>query len=427
MASASVVVVRVNDTESPGRSSSATSWNGVVTAAVRSGSPSTACSSARESSSAPRCSRTSRSVSVSLPVLVSSPLTVTATPGSSVRGSRRVSRTLTGRSSAAASVAAGSPGAAVATGGSTASGTLSTPASARAIVVPRVARRGPRTADRPGTDRRLTTAPRRRSSPRGRLLCSPVSSPARSRAVGEERGRPLDQRPLVGVGEPGAELVEGNPGDLGHLDVGVGQSSPDGAQQEVVHGLVHPAAVGDEPEVDDAERGDDLADDAGLLGDLPDGGVLRGLALLDVALGQRPQQPAAAVGAADEGGARPRDGVVRDHQAPGGGLVDPPQPAARAPSPARPSHARRVARVRRQLREHRSEEGRWARSRTGVHSPRHYPGSSCPVSPPLPRQLPSPCRPPSRRPCASSSTSPPSWPGWGSASPTPASRCTSSV
>src|SRR5919202_387510 len=285
MASASVVVVRVNDTESPGRSSSATSWNGVATAAVRSGSP-----------------------------------------------------------SAAASVAAGSPGAAVATGGSTASGTLSTPAGARAIVVPRVARRWPRTADRPGTDRRLTTAPRRRSSPRGRLLCSPVSSPARSRAVGEERGRPLDQRPLVGVGEPGAELVEGHPGDLGHLDVGVGQGSPDGAQQEVVHRLVHPAAVGDEPEVDDAERGDDLADDPGLLRHLPDGGVLGGLPLLDVALGQRPQQPAAPVGAPDEGGTGFGHPVVGDHQAPGRGLVDPAQPAAGASSPARPSHARRVAR-----------------------------------------------------------------------------------
>ncbi len=72
-----------------------------------------------------------------------------------------------------------------------------------------------------------------------------------------------------------------------------------------MHGLVHAAAVGDEPEVDDPERGDDLADDPGLLRDLADGGVLGGLALLDVALGQRPEQPAAPVGAADQGGAGP--------------------------------------------------------------------------------------------------------------------------
>ncbi len=40
----------------------------------------------------------------------------------------------------------------------------------------------------------------------------------------------------------------------------------------------------------------------------------------------------------------PVHAVVGDHQAPGGGLVDPAQPAAGASAPARPSHARRVAR-----------------------------------------------------------------------------------
>ena len=40
----------------------------------------------------------------------------------------------------------------------------------------------------------------------------------------------------------------------------------------------------------------------------------------------------------------PVHGVVGHHQAPGGGLVDPAQPAAGASAPARPSHARRVAR-----------------------------------------------------------------------------------
>jgi hypothetical protein len=105
-----------------------------------------------------------------------------------------------------------------------------------------------------------------------------------------------------------------------------------------------PSGIGDEPEVDDAERRDDLADDPGLLGDLADGGVLRGLALLDVALGQRPEEAAAAVGAPDEGSAGPGDTVVGHHQTPGGGLVDPAQPAAGASAPARSSHASRVAR-----------------------------------------------------------------------------------
>src|SRR4051812_14539771 len=168
--------------------------------------------------------------------------------------------------------------------------------------------------------------------------------PASSRAVGQQGGRPLDQCPLVGVGQTSGELREGDPGDLGHLDVGVGERPPDRAEQEVVHRLVHAAALGDEPEVDDPERCHDLADDPGLLRHLADGGVLGGLALLDVPLGQRPQEAAAAIGAPDEGGARLVHPVVGDHQAPGGGLVDPAQPAAGAPASARPSHARRVAR-----------------------------------------------------------------------------------
>src|SRR4051794_26294536 len=168
--------------------------------------------------------------------------------------------------------------------------------------------------------------------------------PASSRAVGQQGGRPLDQCPLVGVRQPSGELREGDPGDLGHLDVGVGERPPDRAEQEVVHRLVHAAALGDEPEVDDPERCHDLADDPGLLRHLADGGVLGGLALLDVPLGQRPQEAAAAIGAPDEGGARLVHPVVGDHQAPGGGLVDPAQPAAGAPASARPSHARRVAR-----------------------------------------------------------------------------------
>src|SRR3954453_17047560 len=168
--------------------------------------------------------------------------------------------------------------------------------------------------------------------------------PASSRAVGQQGGCPLDQCPLVGVGQTTGELGEGHPCDLGHLDVGVGERSPDRAEQEVVHRLVHAAALGDEPEVDDAEGGDDLAHYPGLPRPLADGGVLGGFPLLDVPLGQRPEEATAAIRAADEGSTGLVHPVVGDHQAPGGGLVAPAHPAAGAPAPARPSHARRVAR-----------------------------------------------------------------------------------
>ena len=104
-------------------------------------------------------------------------------------------------------------------------------------------------------------------------------------------------------------------------------SSPrDGPQQEVADRLVDPSPVGDEPEVDGAELADDLAADAGLLGDLADRGLLGGLTRFDVALGQRPQQPALPVGAADQGAARHVPIQIED-QAAGAELVDPTQPA----------------------------------------------------------------------------------------------------
>ena len=79
--------------------------------------------------------------------------------------------------------------------------------------------------------------------------------------------------------------------------------------------------------------------------------------LADVLSRAAPEEAAAAVGPPDEGSAGTCLRVVSHHQAPGGGLVDPAQPAAGASTPARPSHVRRVARA------------------------SHYPGSSCPQSP----------------------------------------------
>ena len=68
----------------------------------------------------------------------------------------------------------------------------------------------------------------------------------------------------------------------------------------MVDGLVHSPSVGDEPVVDAAQRGQHAAANSGLLGDFTDGGLLGGLALLDVSLGQRPQHPTAPVDAPDQ-------------------------------------------------------------------------------------------------------------------------------
>src|SRR5262249_4265315 len=121
-----------------------------------------------------------------------------------------------------------------------------------------------------------------------------------------------------------------------HLDVGVGQLAAHRAQQEVVHGLVHPPTLGDEPEVDRAEAGQDLAVDAGLFLYFADRGLLGRLAGLDVPLGQGPQQPTTSVDPADHRPAGPV-AVQVDNQTAGARLVDaleldPPGPSLPGPS-----------------------------------------------------------------------------------------------
>jgi hypothetical protein len=54
----------------------------------------------------------------------------------------------------------------------------------------------------------------------------------------------------------------------------------------MVHRLVHPAPVGDEPVVDAAQRGQHTASDPGLLGYFADRGLLGRFAEFDVAFGQ---------------------------------------------------------------------------------------------------------------------------------------------
>ena len=83
-------------------------------------------------------------------------------------------------------------------------------------------------------------------------------------------GRGLGQPSLTRVREPGTELRQRHPGDLVDLDVGVAELAAGGLEQVVVHRLVDPPVVGDEPVVDRPERREDPAADAGLLLDLAD-------------------------------------------------------------------------------------------------------------------------------------------------------------
>ena len=152
-----------------------------------------------------------------------------------------------------------------------------------------------------------------------------------TRVQAEQSSGRIDQAALVRVGQLCPDVGQWHPGHLGDLDVGVGQLTAGGAQQVVAHGLVDAAALGDEPEVDGAEFGQDLAADAGLFLDLADGGLLGCLAGFDVTLGQRPEQPTVPVGAADEGA----PGYVAlevDDQPAGAVFVYPPQPLTAATS-----------------------------------------------------------------------------------------------
>ena len=143
--------------------------------------------------------------------------------------------------------------------------------------------------------------------------------------------RPRSRRAVARPRRPAArELAERHPGHLVHLDVGVAQLAAGGLEQVVVHGLVDAPVVGDEPVVDGAERRQHPAPDAGLLLDLADRGVLSRLAGLEVALRQRPQQPAPPVEPADQRHARAAGRAV-DHQAAGGGLLDRRRPRRSGP------------------------------------------------------------------------------------------------
>src|SRR5215470_964075 len=150
------------------------------------------------------------------------------------------------------------------------------------------------------TAARVRPPERARSEPGRPILTWTFSRRLRQQLVGQPY-----QPPLVGVGQPAIQLAKRHPSHLGDLHVLVAQLAADRLHQEVVHGFVHPAVLGDEPVVDSAQRRKHPPGDAGLLRDLADRGLLRRLAGLDVTLGQRPQQPPAPVQPADERSAGP--------------------------------------------------------------------------------------------------------------------------
>ena len=203
----------------------------------------------------------------------------------------------------------------------------------------------------PGGTTPTSSAAAAATATRGAVVAGRVLGVARGLMRGPRAGRPLvreqllgprDEAALVGVREPGGHVVQRHPGHLDHLDVGVGELAAVRLEQEVVHGLVHAALLGDEPEVDRAERREHAAADAGLLLDLADRGLLGGLAVLDVALGQRPDQAPAAVVPGDERRARDSAAAV-DDQAAGAGLLDAGQPRRGRSGDRPPARGRRGA------------------------------------------------------------------------------------
>ena len=114
------------------------------------------------------------------------------------------------------------------------------------------------------------------------------------------------------------EFSEGDPGDLVDLCIVVVEFAALGEHQEVVNGLVDPVLGRCEGEIDDAQGCNHPAHDACFLVDFTDGRTFGGLPLLDMPLGQGPQQHASGVSTPDEGGPM----ITVENQPPRGGLLD---------------------------------------------------------------------------------------------------------
>lgn len=112
-----------------------------------------------------------------------------------------------------------------------------------------------------------------------------------SEVAGQDLACEVGDAPLIGEGKLPGQLLDGDPGNVHGLLVGIvldGQFTAGGTQQVVVHGLVDPVPADGKPVVDAAQGGQDGALDAGFLGDFSDRRLFIVLFALRVALGQAP-------------------------------------------------------------------------------------------------------------------------------------------
>jgi poly(A) polymerase len=141
-------------------------------------------------------------------------------------------------------------------------------------------------------------------------------------SIREQLGQAIEKAPLIGVGQTTPNIGQRNPGNLLHLRIGIGELTARGLHEVVVDGLVDAAILRDEPEVDDAQGSDDPTDDAGLLFDLTQRGILCRLTSLEMALGQRPHESPTPVMPGDKRSARLARTSI-DDQTTGRGLLYP--------------------------------------------------------------------------------------------------------
>lgn len=131
---------------------------------------------------------------------------------------------------------------------------------------------------------------------------------------GQDFPREVGDAPLVGKGELPCEFLDGHPGDVHCFLVGIvldGEFAARGAQQVMVHGLVHAVPADSEPVVDAAKRRQDVSFDAGFLGNLANCRLLVVLFAFRMPLRQAPLQPSAPVKAGND--CNPEFAVGRVH------------------------------------------------------------------------------------------------------------------
>lgn len=126
----------------------------------------------------------------------------------------------------------------------------------------------------------------------------PAGIAGRSEVLGKDFAGQVGDAAFIGERKLARKLVDGNPGNINRFLVRIvfdGEFAAGGAQQVVVHCLVHPVPADGKPIIDAAQRGQNVTVDAGFLGNLTDRGFLVILPALGVALGQAPLQPSAPV------------------------------------------------------------------------------------------------------------------------------------